>query len=79
MKDISFTIKRQQTELKVFAICFLISFILNVISIIVFKTEWKELYTQMGFVLLISVALYFAILLCRLLYWLVRFKILSKK
>lgn len=79
MKDISFTIKRQQTELKVFAICFLTSFALNVISIIVYKTEWKELYTQMGIVILISVFLYFAVLFFRLLCWLVRYKILSKK
>ena len=38
-----------------YELCFFISFALNVFSIIVFKTEIKELYTQIGFVLLISI------------------------
>lgn len=80
MKDIKFklTAKRQKTELIIWGICFLIAFLLNVYSIIAFDTEWKELYTQLLWVLSLSIGFYFIILFLRLLYWLIR-SIFSKK
>ncbi|WP_029902562.1 hypothetical protein [Prevotella sp. 10(H)] len=75
MKDIKFNItaKRQKTELIIFAACFLFAFLLNVYSIIAFETEWKELYTQLLWVLSLSVGFYFLILFLRLVYWLIRY------
>ena len=46
MKDIVFTQKRQKTELIILLVCFLLAIATNVVSIIVYKTDWKELYTQ---------------------------------
>ncbi|MBB4034937.1 uncharacterized membrane protein YbhN (UPF0104 family) [Dysgonomonas hofstadii] len=73
MKDIKFklTAKRQKTELIIFAACFLFAFLLNVYSIISFETEWKELYTQLLWVLSLSIGFYFLVLFLRLLYWLI--------
>ncbi|MDU1892423.1 MAG: hypothetical protein E6767_17200 [Dysgonomonas sp.] len=73
MKDIKFklTAKRQKTELIIFGACFLFAFLLNVYSIIAFETEWKELYTQLLWVLSLSIGFYFLILFLRLLYWLI--------
>ncbi len=64
MKDIKFklTAKRQKTELIIFAACFLFAFLLNVYSIISFETEWKELYTQLLWVLSLSIGFYFLVL-----------------
>ena len=57
MKDIVFTAKRQRTELIVFGVCLLVSFLMNVYAIVAFNTEWKELYTQLLWVLAIAVFL----------------------
>ncbi|MBF0649865.1 hypothetical protein IR083_13620 [Dysgonomonas sp. GY75] len=74
MKDIKIkiTAKRQRTELIIWGACFAFAFLLNVYSIIVFDTEWKELYTQLLWVLSLSIGFYFLILFFRLLYWLIR-------
>lgn len=78
MKDLQITAKRQKTELIVFGICFLVAFALNIISIIVYKTAWIELLTQLGWVFTISVFLYFVVLFFRLVYRLIRNKIFFK-
>jgi TRAP-type C4-dicarboxylate transport system permease small subunit len=80
MKDIKFklTAKRQKTELIIWGICFLFAFLLNVYSIIAFDTEWKELYTQLLWVLSLSIGFYFLILFLRLVYRLIH-SILCKK
>lgn len=79
MKDIHFTAKRQRVELRVFGICFLVAFALNIISIIVYKTAWIELFTQLGWVFMIGVFLYFLVLFFRLVYWLIQNRLLKKK
>jgi len=73
MKDIKFilTAKRQKIEFIIFGACFLFAFLLNVYSIIAFDTEWKELYTQLLWVLSLSIGFYFLVLILRLLYWLI--------
>ena len=68
MKDIVFTAKRQRTELIVFGVCLLVSFLMNVYAIVAFNTEWKELYTQLLWVLAIAVFLYAVYVGVRLLY-----------
>ncbi len=58
MKDIVFTKKRQKKELLIFGICFTIGFLMNLISIIVYKTPWYEIFSQLGYVLAVAIALY---------------------
>lgn len=69
MRDILLTVKRQRTELLIFTVCFLIAFLLNVISIITFGTEWKELYTQLLWVVCLALLFYGVWLFLRMLYW----------
>lgn len=79
MKDIVFTAKRQRTELIVFGVCLLVSFLMNVYAIVAFNTEWKELYTQLLWVLAIAVLLYAVSVGVRLLYFGVRSVLKSNK
>lgn len=72
MKEILLTVKRQKTEIRLFGVCLLAAFLMNVCAIIAFGTEWKELYTQLLWVLSISVFFYVLLLVFRLLYWVVR-------
>lgn len=58
MKDIVFTPKRQKKELSIFAVCFVIAFLMNFISIIIYKTPWIEIISQIGYVFVIAVVLY---------------------
>lgn len=79
MKDIVFTAKRQRTELIVFGVCLLVSFLMNVYAIVAFNTEWKELYTQLLWVLAIAVFLYAVSVGVRLFYAGVRSVLKSNK
>jgi len=65
MKDILITGKRQKKELIIFSICFLTAFIINIISIIVYGTQWKELWTYIGYVFTISIFLYVLLAIVR--------------
>lgn len=80
MKDIKITIttKRQRTEIRLLGVCIVLAFLLNIISIIVFNTEWKELYTQLLWVISLGLGIYFLVLFLRLVYGVVRL-IFSKK
>ena len=65
MKDIVFTEKRQRKELLIFGICFTIGFLMNLISIIVYKTPWYEIFSQLGYVLAVAIALYIIVAIFR--------------
>lgn len=80
MKDIKITIttKRQRTEIRLLGVCIILAFLLNITSIIAFNTEWKELYTQLLWVISLGFGIYFLVLFLRLVYGLIRF-IFSKK
>ncbi|MDR1601313.1 MAG: hypothetical protein LBS42_02675 [Tannerella sp.] len=58
MKDILFTVKQQKCEIVWLCSCIAASFILNVVSIIIYRTEWKELWTQSVWVIFIGAGLY---------------------
>lgn len=74
MRDINIqiTAARQLTELKIWAVCFLLAFLLNVVSIVIYGTEWIELLTQLFWVFAISIFIYFVALMFRLLYCAIR-------
>ena len=58
MKDIILSTKRQKAELKWIMACFFAAILMNVCSIIVYKTLWSELYSQILWVLIITCVLY---------------------
>ena len=66
MKDYTLTAKRQKKELNILLCCFIVAFLLNIVAIIIYKTPWVEVVTQMGYVVVVGVALYGLLLLFRL-------------
>ncbi|HHJ11009.1 MAG TPA: hypothetical protein ENK25_09005 [Bacteroidetes bacterium] len=66
MKDTIITVKTKKRELWYLLAAFILAFFLNILSIIIYHTAWKELYTQFGYVLVLTVVLYVVILIIRL-------------
>ncbi len=66
MRDTVITAKAKKRELKYFGISFVIAYLLNILSIIIYHTAWKELYTQLWTVVELSVVIYFLIVVIRL-------------
>ena len=74
MKDTLITAQRKKTELLTLLVCFGIAFLLNVGCIIFYHTPFSEVFTQIGYVLVITVALYLIWTAIRLIVWLLRRK-----
>jgi hypothetical protein len=64
MKDIVISRRQIMRELLIFAGCILAALVVNVYSIIQFKTEWKELITTLHITL--ALALVFFVLIAAL-------------
>lgn len=62
MKDLIISVKRQKKELSIFIICLILAEIVNGISIVIYKTNWTELFTHIGYVFVIAIGFYFTIL-----------------
>ena len=58
LKDITISVSRQKIELKWVLSCLCAAFIVNVVAIILYKTSFTEIYTQIPWVLMISVFMY---------------------
>ncbi|MEG1586758.1 MAG: hypothetical protein RR346_07775 [Bacteroidales bacterium] len=67
MKDTVITRQQKIKELIYLSILFLLVCILNLISIVIYKTSFTELFSEIPRVLLITGILYFIILLIRIL------------
>ena len=74
MKDTLITAARKKTELLTLLVCFGIAFLLNVGCIIYYHTPFLEIFTQIGYVLFITLALYLIWTAIRLIVWLFRRK-----
>ena len=72
MKDTLVTARRKKTEIITALVCFALAFLLNIVCIIVYKTPFKEVFTQIGYIVVISVTLYVIWTAIRLLVWLIR-------
>lgn len=72
MKEIIISPKRLKKEITIFAICFTIGFIFNVYAVIRYQTPWYEIFTQLGYVLLITISLYFLIVFIRFILYIIR-------
>ena len=58
MKDIIITSKRIKKELYILLGCFIVAFAANIIAIIIYKTSWVETFSQIGYVVVITLYLY---------------------
>lgn len=72
MKDIHISAKRQKTEMKWFFFLFCATFLLNIISIFIYKTRWTEVYTQLLWVLALSCFFYLGSVLLRFAVYFIR-------
>ena len=72
MKDIVLSVKRQKTEIKIFCVCIVLAYLMNIVSIIAYGTSWSELWTQLPWMLLITCGFYGLSVILRLLYYGVR-------
>jgi len=72
MKDRIITAKHQKKELRILLYCFIVAFLLNIISVIIYKTPLVEIFTQIGYILAVSLVLYLFIFLIRLIIFLVK-------
>ena len=71
MKDILFTVKQQKREIWFISASFLLATVVNMYAIILYGTEWKELYTQWFTLLVLTVFFYIVFGIFRLIYWLI--------
>ena len=72
MKDLTITAKQMRRELFLLLVCFVIAEGVNIFSMIKYGTPWTEFFTQIGFVLIITAALYIILIAVRVLIWLVK-------
>lgn len=72
MKEIVIGIRFQRKEIRILITCFILAFLLNVVSIILYKTPWHETVSQIGYVLAITIALYLVIAGVRLTIFLIK-------
>ena len=69
MKDTIITALQKKREIAYFFICIGLAFLLNVYAIIRYDTEWKELWTQLPWVLIWGCALWVIWLVFRWVFW----------
>jgi len=72
MKDIIISSKQQKKELCILCCCFAFSFLLNIIAIIIYRTNWSEAFTQLGYVFMITIVLYLLIVFIRIFIYLIK-------
>ncbi len=78
MKDILITSARLKKELRILFYCFVLSFLINISAIIMYKTPWFELFTQTGYVIAITLILYFIVSLFRIFFIFIK-KLFNRK
>lgn len=59
MKDIIITSQKLKRERNIYLLSFILAFIINVITIIVYSRPWIEVISQIGYVIVISIFIYF--------------------
>ncbi len=72
MKDIIITSKIIKREIYVWLCALIAAQLMNVYAIVKYNTQWRELYSQLGYILMLSIVLYLLIAMIRLLVHLIR-------
>ena len=78
MKDIVIPGKRIRQEFVILAICMVFAMVLNIFSIIIYKTEWTELLSQLHVVIAFGIVIYILVFLLRLIFKPVHRRFLKK-
>lgn len=68
MKDIIITSKRIKKEFIFWLICFFIAFAINLSAIFIYKTPWYEVFSQLGYVVVISLSIYLITFVVRIIF-----------
>ena len=74
MKDTLITAHRKLVELKTAGVCLLLAVLLNVGCIIYYHTPFYEVFTQIGYTVVIALGFYVIWTAIRLILWLFRKK-----
>ena len=69
MKDTIISAKTKKRELYIFLALVAVSFILNIISIIIYGTDWIEVFSALHYVILFAIVLYVIQAVIRLIIW----------
>ena len=69
MNDTVITAAFKRRELKIWAVCFVAAILVNAGAILWFETHWVELFTQIGYVVVLAVLLYVVVAGVRLVVW----------
>lgn len=77
MKDIVITKAIQKREFFIWLVCFVVANVVNVATIIKFQTSWLEIFSQLGYVVVLSLLLYGLVAVVRIAWHL--FRALGKK
>lgn len=72
MKDIIITSQRIKKELTLLLACFAIAFLMNIVAIFIYMTPWVEAFTQIGYVVILTISFYILLALIRLVIFLFR-------
>ena len=72
MRDIVITSSRISKEMKVFLVCFILAFLINAGAVIGYVRPWTELFSQLGFVVVISLCFYLLSAFARILFFIVK-------
>ena len=59
MKDIIITSQKLKRERNIYLLSFILAFIVNVIAIIAYSRPWIEVISLIGYVIVISIFIYF--------------------
>lgn len=71
MKDTIITGKRKKTELIILICCFVFAELINIYSILKYKSSWKEIYSMLHVVIILTVLSYFLVFFFRFLFKLI--------
>lgn len=74
MKDTLITAHRKLVELKTAGVCLLLAVLLNIGCIIYYRTPFYEIFTQIGYTVVIALGFYVIWTAIRLIAWLFRKK-----
>ncbi len=71
-KDTTITARQKIREARILLACFIVSYLVNIIGIIIYQAPARELYSQLHVVLILTFFLYFLTWFFRILYYLVK-------
>ena len=69
MKDTIITVKRKRIEIASLIVCFIIANLVNWYAIVHYKTSYRELFTSLGYVIILTLALYLLWTVIRLIFY----------